>query len=308
MKKILILLISAVITISASVNAFAYTDMSSTYETKILESLGIMNGDSDGSFNPERTITRAEAAKMIAQLSVGASSLHDTLANYGLTGKQLAFSDIPENHWAYESILWTSSMGIMNGFDDGTFRPNDKVTYVQLIKMLDTILGYTTYAELNGGYPDGYILYARKIGLLSGISSFSNDDYVTRGDAAKLMGAALDIPVVVVTQNKAALSQGEKKPELKILNGEGKDYQTLLTMQYNAYIVTGKVIIQENGETYFQIMSSKNFDNEYYNSSSQGPRIALNYGEYSNSVFNGESCTLVIQKTGMSYNILCRLD
>lgn len=49
----------------------------------------------------------------------------------------MKFKDVPETHWAYEAIEELSEMGIINGYEDGTFKPDEAVTRAELATMLD---------------------------------------------------------------------------------------------------------------------------------------------------------------------------
>ena len=48
----------------------------------------------------------------------------------------IAFSDVSEGDWFYEPVTWLASRGILQGFEDGTFRPRDTLTEIQLVKLL----------------------------------------------------------------------------------------------------------------------------------------------------------------------------
>ena len=86
----------------------------------------IINGFPDKTFRPNDSLTRAQVAKMIAlwrnlPLKSPASS---------------TFSDLPRDHWAYQYVEGVVASGVINGFPDGTFRPQEAVTKAQLIKLL----------------------------------------------------------------------------------------------------------------------------------------------------------------------------
>ncbi len=57
----------------------------------------------------------------------------------------------------------------MSGYTDGTFRPNEAVTYPQAIKVMLMVLGYYVYAYQRGGYPNGFLSTASGLGLLTGL-------------------------------------------------------------------------------------------------------------------------------------------
>ncbi|WP_238392460.1 NHL domain-containing protein [Paenibacillus antri] len=88
----------------------------------------LMIGYPDGSFKPDATITRAEMASAIAPLLPEAS------------GASAGFTDT-EGSWAKAVIERADAAGIVNGYEDGTFRPNSTLTRAEAVAMLDRLLG-----------------------------------------------------------------------------------------------------------------------------------------------------------------------
>jgi len=107
---------------------------------------GVFKGYEDGSFRPDRPISRVEALKMIFE----ALDFKVLDAN----GSQLRFSDVGKNEW-YNSYLKTAlSLGVINGYPDGTFKPHNAVSRVEALVML-----------LNGAEAkDGIILATNQAG------------------------------------------------------------------------------------------------------------------------------------------------
>lgn len=123
-----------------------------------LVSMGIIKNSQDSNFQPENNVTRAELADLIAKML----GLESSMGNSGLSS---AFQDVFDNYWAAGSIAIVSSMGIINGYGDGRFAPDDPVTYEQAVKALVCALGYGIYAEQKGGYPWGYLVLASEKGI-----------------------------------------------------------------------------------------------------------------------------------------------
>jgi hypothetical protein len=90
-----------------------------------LVGLGIINGYSDNTFRPNNTLTRAQAAIMIVR-AIGLST----------EGVSSNFTDVPPTHAAYKFISAAYQAGIINGYSDGTFRPNAFVTRAQIAIMV----------------------------------------------------------------------------------------------------------------------------------------------------------------------------
>ncbi len=87
---------------------------------------GIMNGYEDGTFKPHDVLTRAELATVLWNLSGQKDAGEDVLT----------FTDVAENDWFYAAVQWASGEGIVNGYEDGSFKPDQAVTREELAVML----------------------------------------------------------------------------------------------------------------------------------------------------------------------------
>ena len=85
--------------------------------------MAFLQGYVDGTFRPEKNMTRAQVTVMFARLLVEKMEVGKTYTN--------SFSDVPADYWAANEIGYMEKFGIINGFTDGTFRPNDPVTRAQ---------------------------------------------------------------------------------------------------------------------------------------------------------------------------------
>ena len=92
-----------------------------------LSAMGIVKGDSNGKFNPNASITRAEFAAIAARFDDKANT---TTAD---------FSDIA-SHWAKNEISAASNNGWINGYPDGTFRPDNKITRAEAMTLVNRVL------------------------------------------------------------------------------------------------------------------------------------------------------------------------
>ena len=222
MKKLLALMLSMAMVFTIGTSVMAYPDVKEgTYVSEavtVLSNLDILNGYEDGTFKPEATITRAEMAKIVCE----------TLGYYSMGSDKTPFDDVEPKHWAAGYINTAASLGIINGYGNGKFGPEDTVTYEQAVKMVVCALGYEAMAADRGGWPAGYTSVAANIGLTKGMSSS------VRGDIAVLIYNALTTPVMEQT------SYGSDT-RYEVLDGAGnKDYKTILTKR-DIYIATGIV-------------------------------------------------------------------
>lgn len=263
--------VAALTIVASSASAFAVTfpdvEASASYSNAVnaLVGLGIVNGDDNGLFNPDNQVTRAEFTKM----AVGA--LGEGAAAEAQTTSQFADAANTTVHWAAGYIAQGVSDGFINGYDDTTFGPDDQVTYAQACKMLVAAIGYTTYAENQGGYPAGYVAQANTLGITSGVSA-TNDTNLTRAQVATLIYNAMDVPLCVIDswESTSTLTGVVQTPVLKKLDGkEGRDYQTLLTDRHDAYKVKGRVTVTSKGgnasglekdEVTYAVESADNYD------------------------------------------------
>jgi len=123
---------------------------------------GVINGYEDGTFKPDATITRAEFSKLLAVGSTPAGTV------FSQTSTQ--FSDVADSTsssaWAIPYIAHAVGIKAINGYEDGTFRPTNPVTYGCAVKMIVCTLGYGPVVDttLTPWY-QGYIDIAFKIGL-----------------------------------------------------------------------------------------------------------------------------------------------
>lgn len=85
----------------------------------------VIRGISAGYFGPDKPTRRSEFAVMIVKA-----------LNLPLEKKKMEFSDIPESHWAYSYIATAQKAGIISGYPDGKFKPDEYVTRGQMAVML----------------------------------------------------------------------------------------------------------------------------------------------------------------------------
>lgn len=118
-------------------NTFVDVDAFKWYNTYIstLANAGVIVDSANGYFRPNEAITRAELAAMIAQF-----------AKVDLT-KSVSFNDVLANHWASKEIAIAAKMGWINGYPDGSFRPDATITRAEMITMINRALNRVPSAE-----------------------------------------------------------------------------------------------------------------------------------------------------------------
>lgn len=128
-----------------------------------IQALGIMTGDQNGNMNLNASVTRAQFAKMM----VMASSYRDTV---GESGGMSVFSDVKSSYWGAEYIRIAVEQGWVQGYSDGTFRPDKTITTEEAATALLRMLGYTS-EDLAGTYPQAQLSKYRALGLGDGVSA-----------------------------------------------------------------------------------------------------------------------------------------
>lgn len=226
----------------AAVPTFSDVTNETPYQKAIiaLSSYGVINGYEEGGknlFKPENTITRAEYTTMLTR-ALGVDSVK-------VEGE--SFTDTTK-HYARYSIKTAADMGIVNGFEDNTFRPDQDVTYEQAIKMLVCALGYEPNAIAAGGWPIGYVIEAGQLGITNNINGIAGTDPAPRGVIAQLFYAALDVKMQVETFS----TTGEKvyKPT----------EDTILSSKLKIASVKGTII--GVGDTHTNDMATSHLDYE----------------------------------------------
>ena len=114
-----------------STKSNSYSDVAAgawyNHAVSTLSAMGIVKGDSNGKFNPNAPITRAEFAAIAARFDDKANTT------------AVDFSDIA-SHWAKDEISAAANNGWINGYTDGTFRPNNKITRAEAMTLVNRVL------------------------------------------------------------------------------------------------------------------------------------------------------------------------
>ncbi|ACT02198.1 OmpL47-type beta-barrel domain-containing protein [Paenibacillus sp. JDR-2] len=162
---------------------------------------GIVHGFNDGTFRPEGQVTRAEFVTMLMNAVIDQS---------GSAAPELDFSDksgIPA--WAAEAIARAKEFGIVNGYADGSFRPNDQVTRAELVTMLAKAAGikplepekvkdlFSDASDIPA-WSAGYVAALQQAGILQGRG---DGKFVPSGRATRAEAAVLLLRMIEYYQN-----------------------------------------------------------------------------------------------------------
>jgi hypothetical protein len=192
MKKVLSLVLVIAMVLSSMSFAFASTfeDVTGDYEDAIntLVGLGVVKGYEDGTYRPEKVVTRAEMAKLIVEI-LGYGDL--------VAGAKSNFTDT-QGHWADAWIALAAGKGLVVGTGDGKFTPDRTVSYDEAITMIVRALGYTDGCNELAGmtWPTNFKVKAAELKITKDVTLGSTG--ADRGGVAQLLYNALTANMVTV--------------------------------------------------------------------------------------------------------------
>ncbi|MER2263461.1 MAG: S-layer homology domain-containing protein [Psychrobacillus sp.] len=212
MKKILIAVLSVFMlacslplsgTFAARTNQFSDVPPSKYFAKAVydLTERNIIGGYPDGTFKPGNSITRGQAAGIIAKLMKLDT---DNIENPG-------FKDVSTKNGYYKAIAAMAEEGIISGYGDGRYGPNDPIKRGQMASILVKAFDLPRYwfYDIENPFKDvkeyeahgSNILILYRLGITTGTSpdTFSPNAPITRGQAAKMMKATEDAKPTMVT-------------------------------------------------------------------------------------------------------------
>ncbi len=188
---LMLVVFTLVNTVVMPVSAATFTDVTagtSVYKAvDVLNKLGVINGYDDGTFKPDNNVTRAEFTAMLLRTrgmgALGSTSLENP-----------PFPDVvtPNVSWAIGNIRTAHSMGIINGYDDGTFKPTNNVSYEEAIKMIVCALGYGEMGNEGAAWYSKYLTTAIQLGFTEGVKGVVGTP-ATRAMIAEMLYNCLEV-------------------------------------------------------------------------------------------------------------------
>lgn len=242
LKKLITLVLAlAMVLTSVGITAMAasFSDITDEKVASAVDKLvahKIITGYEDGTFRPDNQITRAEFAAIVTRMK----GVADNLAADAVTG----FSDLDNDAsraWARPYVKAAVDLKIINGFEDGTFRAGEPVTYEQAVKMLVCAVGYEVVAQSeynkalisnpNATWSAGYIAAANKHGITKGVITAQISQPASRGVVAVLTSNALEVPELVTDEqgNLTKPEEGNEETESNIKTITGVIAETFYT-------------------------------------------------------------------------------
>ena len=192
LKRALSLLLSSTLVLGMLVmggSAASYTDVTSEENVEaieVLKAVGVMTGDENGNFNPDKQVTRAEMAVVMANLL--------DLKVEDFKGASIPFTDVPE--WAVPYVAACYADGITAGISATQYGSNDSVTTAQAALMMMKALGYFQLdKDFGSDWQVATVKQGSKIDLFEGIEAGASTA-MTRNEVAQLTLNALEATMV----------------------------------------------------------------------------------------------------------------
>ncbi len=187
-----VILLVCVLALSGAAKEF--TDMENHWSKTFVDygvENGYINGYDDGTFRPDKTVTRAEFSKMI-NTALGIESKSEA-----------EFSDVSKNDWFYNEVLKAVYAGYVSGYENGTFRPNNTITRQEAAVILYRVTLPAQGTANLSMFADGKDVAdwaSDAVGAMAAKGYISGDEYkrvlpnggLTRGAAAKLIYQVLE--------------------------------------------------------------------------------------------------------------------
>ncbi|MBP2025627.1 S-layer homology domain-containing protein [Peptoniphilus stercorisuis] len=143
---------------------------------------GYVKGYSDGSFKPNNKVTRAEAVSMFARLINGSDDFKSS---------NNKFTDV--DGWYADAISFISEKGLMSGYSDGSFKPNNEMTRAEFATMISKYINVgnneKSFVDISGHWAEDAIAKVSSAGIINGYPSgeFKPDATITRAEAIAML-------------------------------------------------------------------------------------------------------------------------
>lgn len=135
----------------------------------------------------------------------------------GVVREMEDYSDISSTTWCYKYVLELSDADVISGYSDGTFRPNDTVTYGAALKLIMLAAGYDEQKPVNSNVFSGYLARAKADGLVSGDVDLTAK--ITRLAVAQIAAKAMGLSITNLSSVQPFTDTTD--PYVRALNAAG---------------------------------------------------------------------------------------
>ena len=210
LKKVLALVLALVMSLSlvTIANATDFSDDADIdYEeaVDVMSAIGVIDGIGGNKFDPDGTLTREQAAKLITYMLMGSNA--DKL---GVDGT--SFKDVAATRWSAPAIEYCATLGIIDGAGDGNFYPAGKLTGYAFAKMLLTAIGYDSKIEgfVGPSWTINVATMGMNAGLHKGLENMFGSAELSRQEAAQMALNCIKAPLVQYTNGTTVTVGGQE--------------------------------------------------------------------------------------------------
>ena len=310
LKRALSLLLSSTMVLGMLVmggSAAGYKDVDradNQEAIEVLQAVGIMTGDENGNFNPDKTVTRNEMAVIMSQL---------LNLDYDYYRGTNPFTDVPD--WAAPYVAACAAEGVVAGIGNGQFGGNQKVTAAQASLMIMKALGYFQNAEDFGSdWQVATIRQASYIDLFDGINA-NAETALTRNQIAQLVLNGLKSDMVYFTGDKG-IQIGDVtvgyKGEYTVRTSSDKKYNTLVggttdivasdkyTIQLGEELYNGKLTERSATDAFERPATTWRYDNSDIGTYADAPDASYTAGVKLGTIYNDLGLSKGIDETAVT--------
>lgn len=153
------------------------TNNSSYIASRYLSEKGIINGYTDGTFRPDQAITRAELLKIIFEGNKTKTTNPNTNC----------FPDVGYKEWYSPYICTAKNLKIINGYDDGNFKPNQTVNNAEGLKILGEFYKWNATNKPVEPWYEPFVNFGKTANLLDNPDNFEPNQAATRGGMSSIL-------------------------------------------------------------------------------------------------------------------------
>jgi len=157
-----------------------------------LKQIGILKGYTDGTLKLEQPIVRSEVATIMVRIRGFENK------DIALEGKE--FIDVKSTFWGYKNIQNAFKLGLIQGYPDASFKPQNNITYAEVVTIMVNTLGYKE--SMQGEWPQNYLDKAKAIGVIPKTSTVEPNKIITRGEMALIVWDTL----LVLVENPSVIN------------------------------------------------------------------------------------------------------
>lgn len=230
---------------------------------------GHISGYADGSFRPTQALTRAEAMQMLAKFSGRYYPVDEAINRNQMQMpfvSEINFSDVPNNAWYFNALYSLTTDGIISGYPNGDFKPNNSLTRGEISKIIRKMIRLNIppmthyFKDIENHFAEDDIIQLTSANLYLGKGNglFGPNDELTRGELAVILYR-------LQVQQDLLMAGDELKTKTHYLlyDFDSLSEQQLMEMEQikqHTYLVRGQQLEQFLAAYPFEASSLKGFD------------------------------------------------